>query len=111
MLSSDYQTAVKRTMSMDQATNEALANFALGLCGEAGESADIIKKVVFHGHPFDLAARDKLIKELGDVAWYIAATATVIGADLGDILEKNVKKLEARYPNGFTQDDSINRKD
>lgn len=52
---------------------------------------------------------EKLIKELGDVAWYLAEAATALGVDLTEILEKNIKKLENRFPDGFNSNRSINR--
>lgn len=84
----------------------ALLNGALGLTGEAGEVADIIKKYAFHGHNIRLP---ELIKELGDVCWYIALISSALGVDLEVILRENVKKLENRYPEGFSSEASINR--
>lgn len=84
------------------------ANYALGLSGEAGETSDYIKKVIFHGHPFD---RDKLVKELGDIMHYASGVATLFNIDMEEVLDKNIEKLQKRYPNGFTQEDSIKRVD
>lgn len=81
---------------------------AIGLAGEAGEVAELIKKSVFHQHPLD---RDKAIKELGDCCWYIAALCTVLDIDFSTVLEANIDKLKERYPDGFSIADSINRKD
>lgn len=67
-----------------------LINGALGLTGEAGEVADIIKKHVFHGHDLD---KDEIIKELGDVCWYVALLSYAIDVPLEDILQKNIDKL------------------
>ena len=58
----------------------------------------MIKKHLDQGHDLDTA---HMAKELGDVAWYLALGATVIGYDLEDILQMNVDKLRARYPDGF----------
>jgi NTP pyrophosphatase (non-canonical NTP hydrolase) len=80
---------------------------ATGLIGEAGEVADYIKKGVFHQHDI---SPEKLKDELGDVMWYIASLCTLAGIDLGDVMEENVKKLEARYPNGYNSFDSIHRR-
>ena len=52
---------------------------------------------------------DKLIKEIGDVAWYIAEIATALGVTLEDVLTRNIEKLKARYPDGFKYSDSLNR--
>ncbi len=86
----------------------ALARDALGLTGEAGEVADLIKKHIGHGHPLD---KTKTAKELGDDFWYIAVLACRIGYTLEDIARMNVAKLMARYPEGFSSERSINRKD
>jgi len=78
----------------------------LGVTGEAGEVADLIKKHVGHGHPLD---KEKLAKELGDVLWYVGVLAHVAGFTLEQIAEINRTKLLERYPNGFEESRSINR--
>lgn len=83
-----------------------LLNGALGLPGEAGEVADHIKKYIFHGHPLD---RSELIKELGDVCWYLALIAHAIDVPLDVIMISNIEKLRNRYPEGFSESASINR--
>lgn len=84
------------------------AVFALGLAGEAGEVADYLKKVIGHGHDFD---RETLVKELGDVLWYLAALAYQHQISLAEVAEANIEKLQKRYPEGFTAEHSINRAD
>ena len=83
-----------------------IINGVMGLNGEAGECIDIVKKHLFQGHDLDT---DHLAKELGDVAWYLAVTADAIGYNLETILQMNISKLKARYPNGFVSDRSTNR--
>lgn len=80
----------------------------MGLCGEAGEVADLYKKWIGHGHPPD---REKLVKELGDVLWYLSDLASKAGISLQEVANKNVKKLMRRYPEGFSTERSINRED
>jgi NTP pyrophosphatase (non-canonical NTP hydrolase) len=80
----------------------------LGLVGESGEVVDLIKKHVYHGHPLD---SDKLLKELGDVLWYVAALATALDVELSEVAAKNIAKLTARYPEGFSSEASMNRVD
>ncbi|GGH98987.1 nucleoside triphosphate pyrophosphohydrolase family protein [Mammaliicoccus vitulinus] len=105
----EYQQLALRTMSdIRRDPEQSLINGALGLTGEAGEVADIVKKHVFHGHELD---EQELKKELGDVLWYIACCAKALDMDLNDIAMSNIAKLEKRYPNGFTKEDSLNRKD
>jgi NTP pyrophosphatase (non-canonical NTP hydrolase) len=94
---SEYQTEVRRTMN-DSLRTEQLANYCMGLAGEAGEVLEPIKKHLFHRKPLSL---DELTKELGDVLWYTAAIANVLDIDLSEALAVNVAKLRARYPNGF----------
>lgn len=75
-----------------------LQNGLMGLCGEAGEAIDILKKHLFQGHDLDT---EHLAIELGDVAWYLAVTADALGYDLESIFVMNRAKLRARYPDGF----------
>lgn len=107
MTINEYQTAALRTAQTDKLTaRELLLNSALGLCGESGEVADLLKKYHFQGHNLDI---DHVAKELGDIAWYLAVGAYAIGYDLETILQMNVDKLKARYPDGFTADRSLHR--
>lgn len=76
---------------------------ATGLAGEAGEVVDYIKKAIFHQHGLDIPT---LVDELGDVMWYVAAICTTLGIDLEDVMHRNIDKLKARYPNGYSADDS-----
>jgi NTP pyrophosphatase (non-canonical NTP hydrolase) len=78
----------------------------LAFCGEAGELANKIKKLHAHGHPIKTA---DIAEELGDCLWYIAEIASAFNIDLEDIAVGNIAKLRTRYPEGFTQEESINR--
>ena len=105
----EYQNEAMRTASgMNYENYGMLINAALGLCGESGEVADIIKKATFQGHELDV---EHVAKELGDVAWYLAVGARAIGYDLETILQMNVDKLRARYPDGFSAEKSLHRKE
>ena len=101
-----YQQLALRTAGHRQDTQKTLTNTALGLAGESGEVADIIKKTFYHGHALD---REALYKELGDVLWYLAVMADALGYNLDEIAQANVDKLRARYPEGFSEERSINR--
>lgn len=81
---------------------------ALGLTGEAGEVADLIKKGVFHRHDIN---REVLVDELGDVLWYLAALCTRLGYPLGLVMARNISKLEKRYPDGYSSEQSMKRPD
>lgn len=95
----EYEEFVMKLASpQSTATRELqLCLGGLGLAGEAGEFADHMKKVVYHGQELDPEVAKK---ELGDVLWYLAFAARTIGSSLQEVLEANVKKLEARYPGG-----------
>lgn len=108
MTINEYQMAAMRTSSKTITTKEHLLNGALGLTGESGEVADIVKKCFMQGHPMDV---EHIAKELGDICWYIAETATAIGYDLETIMQMNVDKLMKRYPEGFSSERSQHRQE
>lgn len=83
-----------------------LLNGVLGLTGEAGEVADLVKKGIFHQKGID---ETHLEKELGDVMWYVAMICNACDWNLDDVLETNVEKLKARYPDGFDAKRANNR--
>ena len=87
MNTEQYRNAIDRTMNNGLTEKEKLSMLALGIAGEAGEIVDTIKKIVYHGHELN---KEELIKELGD-------------------LVENIMKLNRRYKNGFSEEDSINR--
>lgn len=101
----EYQQETKRTAG-NRTLEDGLVMGGLGIAGEAGEVADIIKKWKFHGHVLD---RQALQKELGDVLWYVAAIAGHAGISLRDVAIVNLAKLRQRYPNGFSVEASVNR--
>lgn len=102
----DYQRACLRTAPGDK--TEWLENAIYGIIGEAGEIVDLVKKYKWQGHT--LNAEDVAL-ELGDLLWYGSLLASAINYDLGTVMQMNEKKLEQRYPAGFSKDRSINRKE
>lgn len=102
----DYQRQAMRTQGATVAQHERLVLGALGLSGEAGEITDFIKKVVFHGHDLDRAI---LRDELGDLLWYVAYLLETLDLPLDAVLDGNIAKLRARYPDGFSSERSRNR--
>lgn len=108
MTLNEYQHLAYRTSSAGLSKRGHIENGVMGLCGEAGECIDIVKKTMFQGHELD---REKLIDELGDVLWYAAELATGLGIPLNDVAQHNVDKLKARYPDGFDSAKSVHRKE
>lgn len=109
MTINDYQKAALRTEKGSMAdVNPRLVNGLMGLCSEAGEALDELKKHMFQDHWLD---KTHIAKELGDVAWYLAVSADALGYTLEEIFQMNVDKLLARYPNGFEAERSVNRKE
>ena len=106
MNANEYQALALVTCNKTLEPEQLLTNGVMGLCGEAGECCDLVKKHLFQGHALD---REKLIDELGDVAWYLAVTSRALGADLDEVLTHNVEKLRKRYPEGFDPERSIHR--
>lgn len=104
----EYQFLAARTINQALDEKELITNGAMGLCGESGEVIDLVKKWRAQGHELD---RVHLTEELGDVAWYLAETATAIGAELEDVLRANIEKLMKRYPEGFAAERSVNREE
>jgi NTP pyrophosphatase (non-canonical NTP hydrolase) len=103
-----YQRLAMRTANPALDVSQQLLNGALGLCGEAGEVADTLKKSLFQGHELD---RDVVLKELGDVLWYVAQLCEALGLNMATVMESNVEKLRRRYPGGFSSADSVSRVD
>lgn len=85
-----------------------ILNGCLGLSGEVGEFNDIIKKWIFHEKPLD---EEHAKKELGDAFWYLAMICESFGWDMDEIMQMNVDKLKARYPEGFDIAKANNRKE
>lgn len=104
----EYQELAGRTSPPDRLPIEKLTNGALGLGGEAGEVVELVKKHRYHGHALDA---DAVAKELGDVLWYVAEVCTAVGLSLDEVAQRNVAKLKARYPEGFSAERSRGRDD
>lgn len=106
LTANDYQNQAMKTLNPSLSKRDVLINGVMGLCGEAGEAIDLVKKHLHQGHPLD---KDKLVKELGDIAWYLAETAYALDLPLEIVLRKNLEKLKNRYPDGFDESRSQNR--
>lgn len=101
-----YAAVTSKFASHNTGSTEHITMCILGLCGETGETADYIKKVMFHNHDLN---HEVLIQELGDVLWYIAELATALGLKLNDVGSTNLQKLNKRYGSTFSTEASINR--
>ena len=106
MTVNEYQKLAMKTLNPALERKDVLINGVMGLCGESGEAIDIVKKWLAQGHDLD---RAKLAKELGDIAWYLAETATALDLQLEDVFAANIEKLKKRYPEGFDSERSIHR--
>lgn len=106
----EYQKDILRTA--DKVTlaskDNMLFHGVIGANGETGELADLIKKHMFHGHPFD---REHCIRECGDVLYYLALIAESLDTTLEKIAIVNHEKRLERYPNGFSVEKSMHRKE
>ncbi|MBR5502395.1 MAG: nucleoside triphosphate pyrophosphohydrolase family protein [Oscillospiraceae bacterium] len=102
----EYQQLAMTTLNPELEKRDVLINSVMGLCGEAGEAIDIVKKWMAQGHALN---KEQLVKELGDIAWYLAEAATALDMPLEEILQGNIERLRKRYPNGFEAERSLVR--
>ena len=100
--STDFLALSDRLVALDEkgANIERLLTAGVGINAEGGEFLEIIKKMVFQGKPWNDDNREHLIIELGDLMWYVAQACMALGVSFDDVIARNVKKLEARYPGG-----------
>ena len=87
-------------LDREGANIERLLTSGVGINAEGGEFLEIIKKMVFQGKPWDEDNKEHLIIELGDVMWYVAQACMALEISFDEVIERNVKKLEKRYPGG-----------
>lgn len=104
----EYQEQSKRTLNRGLTKDQQLANMVIGIMGESGEVADLIKKSLYQGHNLD---REKVSEEIGDVMFYVANLCNILGLDLETAITNNYYKLLKRYPNGFDVSRSVNRQE
>ena len=95
---SEYQALAIRT-AKDLPLHTALLHVTTGLAGEVGELCDSIKKAEVYGNPHDM---ENYAEELGDLMWFVAYAANVFGFSLETVARKNIEKLAARYPDGYS---------
>lgn len=112
MTGSEYQKLAMRTSVFMKgpgpiATESMLNHAVFELNAEAGEVSGIMQKT-YQGHKFD---QEHMMKELGDCLWGIAEACQAMGVTMDDVMQMNIDKLRARYPDGFEEEKSLNRKD
>lgn len=108
MTGKEYQKLAMRTCNIPYDNKEGRLHHAVfGLTSEAGEVAGILQKV-YQGHEFD---KEHIKKELGDCLWMIAEACEALDLDMDDVMQTNIDKLKARYPEGFSADRSLHRKE
>lgn len=98
----EYQKAAVVTKKKWDDKQFELAYCGLGLTGEAGEVADMLKKHLSGTKPLDADRLEKLKYELGDVMWYVAALCDGLGFNMGEIAQMNIDKLRKRHGNSFS---------
>ena len=108
MTANEYQKLAMRTLNPELDKKEVLINSVMGLCGESGEVIDEVKKWYAHDKEID---REYIIKELGDVAWYLAECAYALDIELDEVFRRNIEKLKKRFPDGFSHKDAALRVD
>lgn len=97
MNANEYQQQAMRTAASGC---KDLNNAGMGLASEAGEIAKCIRKAMFHGEDLD---ETRVFTKLGDLLWYAALTAELIGSNLGEVMYANIMKLRVRYPDGYPE--------
>ena len=100
--STDFLALSERLVELDEkgANIERLLTAGVGINAEGGEFLEIIKKMIFQGKPFNKENKEHMIIELGDLMWYVAQACMALEVTFDDVIARNVKKLEARYPGG-----------
>ncbi len=109
-----YQELSQRTNTQDKTEiQERLTKLNLdslhaliGISTESGELLDAFKKHIFYGKAIDQA---NIKEEIGDLMWYVALLCNANGFDFYKILETNIEKLKARYPEGFKKEQATDR--
>jgi len=111
--SSDLETMIARLRELEkQSANPALLLTAsVGLGAEAGEFTEVVKKIVYQGKPFNEDNRFHMKRELSDVCFYLMCACIALDYDFDAVVDENIKKLQARYPNGFEVNRSEVRKE
>lgn len=101
---SDYAKIGERMAGEDKTID--IQHAAMGMVTESAEFMDALKKSIFYGKPLD---KVNLREELGDILWYVALALRTLDTDFETVMERNIEKLKARYPQNFTEEHAISR--
>ena len=102
--SKNFMAFMDSTSKLDVQDNMNLPRVltsAIGMLAESGEFTEVLKKMVFQGKEFNEENRFHMKRELGDILWYWIQGCIALGYTPDEVMDENIKKLEARYPDGF----------
>ena len=117
MTPNEYQKAASRTCLPNyekfidisvRPMEQHIIHAHMGISSEAGEIGDCIKKHFIYGQHLDTV---NLIEECGDILWYVSLMVSACGSTMEQVMEINIEKLKKRYPEKFTEQDALERKD
>lgn len=106
MTGNEYQRLAGRTINVSLTLKGQKQHALHGMVGEIGELHSMYQKI-YQGHKFDEVHAKK---EVGDLLWFIAEYCTANGWNLEDVMQMNIDKLKARFPEGFDCEKSLHRK-
>lgn len=99
--SDDYSAIIRRASD-----NIRGLHAAMGVATESGELVDSFKRAVFYGVELD---KTNIVEEVGDIFWYIALLADEFEFSIQDCMNANIAKLQARYPERFSENCAVSR--
>ena len=102
----EYRKQAARTLTQLGSEEKDVQHMLFGMMTELGELVDTYKKHYAYGKNLDMI---NIMEEMGDIMWYWAGLCTITGINPEYALHVNIKKLEARYPEKFTEDLAVNR--
>ena len=107
MILNECQNRAARTINTAKSTQDILHHALHGMSSEVGEIHGIYQKY-YQGHEID---ESELMKETGDLLWFVAEYCTAMGWTLEEVAQTNIDKLLNRYPDGFDADRSLHREE
>ena len=105
-LNTESPITAELTGRISDPTTIRLLHAGIGMTTEAGEFIDMLKKHIYYGKTLDLV---NLREEIGDICWYCAIALDALGTTMDEVMNTNITKLKARYPNNFTEHHATNR--